>query len=71
MKILRILLLTLLVFCASFNVYTFTKIRTSGLVIFIEPNLAILTAEIILASLITVGGLVWLIKMIRNLRNER
>lgn len=64
--ILKAILLVWLTWCAGAWVYAFTRMLTQGSVTFFEPNTKILLTELSIACLLTVGGIILLVTMIRR-----
>ena len=56
-------ILAFLTYCAATWVYTFARmILMGGSVTFTEPNISILITELVVAILITIGGIILIIK---------
>ena len=55
-------ILGFLTWCAATWIYTFAMILIHGSITYAEPNIPILITELIVACLITIGGIILIIR---------
>jgi len=67
MRYIKIILLTLLTYCALAWVKVFYMIASSGSIVLNEPCGAILWAEFTSACILFISGLIWVIALLRRI----
>ncbi|KKK92333.1 hypothetical protein LCGC14_2703950 [marine sediment metagenome] len=55
-------LLGFLTYCAATWAYTFAQILIHGSITYIEPNIPVLITELTVAILVTIGGIILIIR---------
>lgn len=64
--ILKVILVSWLIWCAIAWAYTFATILTQGSITSIEPNTGILITELTIACLLSIGGIIYLERILRR-----
>lgn len=59
-------ILAFLTYCAATWIYIFAMILIHGSITFTEPNISILITELIVAILITIGGIILIIRAVKD-----